>query len=385
MTSVGTRGKDIYVAITAANTEREPLGLPSVWPKSNPPTNHADDISQMNFTNSTDYFYALYDGDHAGERGHNPYVRGFDYSKLAGAGVPAHSGKGRLKPDNNMWTIVKNLREDMEEIIPILVTRNLAAESLVTDLPTMSTRPLCFDEEWNTPFRNKGFVVIRKGGGIFNIKGRYARVNVLYGNQSFMTTVQGSHLPGLRYLTPSKEVIPSEASYQACAASYEKHLKGYDYDRVMERITEFLAPCLRLLLICLPIVLSGLIAAAFIFNMVYYDDTWRPELSVMKSRYWLLLWGAVTAYLYYMFMNFFGYDHSRSLSFSYPLAVALMFQFFGCLYMIGWWKKSENTGAFKLAIGLILAAPLIALLCALFVYLVVVPLLSIAVYSIFGS
>lgn len=26
MTAVGTRGKDIYVAIVAANTEREPLG-----------------------------------------------------------------------------------------------------------------------------------------------------------------------------------------------------------------------------------------------------------------------------------------------------------------------------------------------------------------------
>ena len=32
MAAVGTRGKDIFVAITSANMEREPLGLGSVWP-----------------------------------------------------------------------------------------------------------------------------------------------------------------------------------------------------------------------------------------------------------------------------------------------------------------------------------------------------------------
>jgi len=36
MTAVGTRGRDIYVAITGANTEREPLGLGNVWPQTNP-------------------------------------------------------------------------------------------------------------------------------------------------------------------------------------------------------------------------------------------------------------------------------------------------------------------------------------------------------------
>jgi type II secretory pathway pseudopilin PulG len=156
MSSVAARGRDIYIAITSANTDREPLGLPAVWPQSNPPTTNAVDISKMNFTNSTDYFWALYDGDHLGATNHNPYIKGFDFSKLAGAGVKVHTGQGRLKPENNMWTIAKNVRDEMEDIMPVLVSRNLAAESLVADLTTISDRRLFFDEEWKTPFGRKG-------------------------------------------------------------------------------------------------------------------------------------------------------------------------------------------------------------------------------------
>jgi type II secretory pathway pseudopilin PulG len=134
MSSVAARGRDIYIAITSANTDREPLGLSSVWPKSIPPTTNVADISKMNFTNSTDYFWALYDGDHLGTDQHDPYVKSFDFSKLSGAGVPVHQGQGRLKPKNNLWTIAKNVRDEMEDIIPILMTRNLAAESLASDV-----------------------------------------------------------------------------------------------------------------------------------------------------------------------------------------------------------------------------------------------------------
>jgi len=33
MTAVGTRGRDVYVAVTGANTEREALGLLPLWPR----------------------------------------------------------------------------------------------------------------------------------------------------------------------------------------------------------------------------------------------------------------------------------------------------------------------------------------------------------------
>jgi hypothetical protein len=352
MAAVGTRGKDIYIAITAANTEREALGLPSIWPKSNPPTNNAIDISQMNFTNSTDYFTALYDGDHYGTTNHNPYVRGFDYSKLAGAGVPAHSGKGRLKPANNIWTIAKNVRGDMDDVIPVLVTRNLAAESLVTDLPTMLNRSLCFDEEWVDPFRNKGFVVVRKGGGVFNIKSlKYARVNVLYANQTFMTTTPGSQLPGLRYLTPTKEVTPSEATYQACATSAANPRLMYKY---------WLRDQWEIALTLLQVIpIMGIIPGIFLFLRASADKNLNALLSVAGLPYWLMLWFAVTLYMccpMMLVIDVFGF---------LPLAlvVALVVQLAGCLYLVVWKRRTGNHEAYGTAFRLMLSAPFIALIC----------------------
>jgi len=358
MTAVGTRGKDIYVAIVGADTEREALGLPSVWPKSNPTTNNAGDISRINFTNSTDYFYALYDGDHADTEKHNPYVRGFDYSKLAGAGVPAHSGKGRLKADNNMWTIAKNVREDMEEIIPVLVTRNLAAESLVTDLQTVTTRPLCFDEEWMDPFRKKGFVIVRKSGGIFNIRGRYARVNILYGNQTFMTTVQGSQLPGLRYLTPSKEVTPTEATYQACATSNANPRKMYRY---------WLRDQLELVSTLLPaLLIMGLVPGVHLFLRASSDKNLSAFLSIAGLPYWLLLWLAVTLYMSCPLVLLTHESGSLPLAFVVPLVL----QMAGCFYLVVWKRVTGNQEAFGPAFRLMLAAPLIALRCLVIVALI---------------
>jgi prepilin-type N-terminal cleavage/methylation domain-containing protein len=211
MASVGTRGRDIYVAIVGANTEREPLGLGNVWPKTVQESGvdtTSGDIGIKTFQNSSDYFYELYDGANVGTSTHDPYVRGFDYSKLAGAGVPAKAGMGKLQAANNMWTIGGNVRETMEEVIPVLVTRNLDCTSLRKDLPTMENTKLQYSKTYREPFADKGIVVVRKGGGIFNISGKYCNVSVMYANQTFMTTIAGSTAAPLTYLGPEGEQTP---------------------------------------------------------------------------------------------------------------------------------------------------------------------------------
>jgi prepilin-type N-terminal cleavage/methylation domain-containing protein len=217
MTAVGTRGRDIYVAITGANTEREPLGLGNVWPKTvleNTATTTGDkDIGDIAFTTSSEYFYKLNDGEKVGKQEWSPYVAGFDYSKLAGAGVAAKSGQGELQPANNMWCIAANVRDEMEDIIPILVTRNLDCQTLYSDLTDGSVADkitFSTDAIRKTPFSNKGFVMIRKGGAIFKARERYATVKVVYQNQSFLTTVSGSSAAGLVYLTPSGKETPKK-------------------------------------------------------------------------------------------------------------------------------------------------------------------------------
>jgi type II secretory pathway pseudopilin PulG len=352
MSAVAARGRDIYVAITSANTDREPFDLPSVWPQSNPPTNNAVDISQINFTNSTDYFWALYDGDHLGTTNHNPYVRGFDFSKLAGPGVAAHSGQGRLNPKNNMWTIAKNVREEMEDIVPVLVTRNLAAESLAVDIKSVSDRRLFFDEEWMTPFGRKGFVIVRKGGGTYNFQARYMTHRVLYNSQTFMTTIPGSQRLGLRYLTPNKEVIPSEAVYQACATSDANPWKRYRY-----WMRDQLEHGLEILLYCFSIM--GLISGIFLFLKGAADKKLSALMSVAGLPYWLALWLAITLYMCCPVM--LVVENSGSIPL--PLVLALVFQMVGCLYMVVWKRRTGNHEAFRTALHFMLAAPLIALRC----------------------
>lgn len=212
MTSVAARGKDIYVAITGANTEREPLGLGPVWPKTQQETGidtSSGDIGTKTFQNSSDYFYELYDGQNAGTDQHDPYVKGFDYSKLAGAGVPAKSGQGKLQGANNMWVIAGNVREEMEDIIPILITRNLDCTSLRKDLTSIEDTKLQWSATYKAPFSNKGFVIVRKGGGTFANQSKYATIRVLYNSQTFKTTISGSgNILPLTYLGPDSEQSP---------------------------------------------------------------------------------------------------------------------------------------------------------------------------------
>ena len=205
MTAVGTRGKDIFVAITAANMEREPLGLGTIWPTT---AESADtELKAASAASSTEYFKYVYNEQNRSDsKNWSPLVDGFDYSKLAGAGVKA-SGQ-QLQKENNMWIIASNLRDEMEDVIPALCTRNILGSSLVVDKfqPTDSgTETGGKQLEWTTvpankvPFSDKGFVVVRKGGAILKGRGRYRQYTVVYNNQYFDVSNAD---PKLKYLEP---------------------------------------------------------------------------------------------------------------------------------------------------------------------------------------
>ena len=215
LTAVGVRGRDIYIAITGANTERAPLGLSSVWPadsdsvaKSSDPAN-----GDFNFGNSTDYFRHLYDEPRAGSVEWNPWVSGFDYTKLAGGGVPACTS-GKLTPECNIWTIAKNVREDMADTVPVLVTRNIDATTLFSKVGVADfDKRVLADPEWKTPFGSSFLVTVCKGGSVFKAREKYMVCGTVYRKTAFDANVTdkgtASRFP-LKYLTPTREVIPGE-------------------------------------------------------------------------------------------------------------------------------------------------------------------------------
>ena len=219
MTAVGTRGRDIYVAIVGANTEREPLGLGSVWPKTKAPAGAAagggeTDIGDMAFGTAEAYFEYLYDGKRVGQTDWSPYVAGFDYGKLSGAGVSSQpGGTTTLDKQYVMWTIGANIRDEMEDVIPILLTRNVNAAQLASKYEGKSATKVDLGKEFSAPFSNKGFVMIRKGGAIFKARDKYANLRVIYQGQQFdlnpSSSGGSSDLDPIKYLKPGGVETPS--------------------------------------------------------------------------------------------------------------------------------------------------------------------------------
>ena len=218
MTPVGVRGREIFVAITGANVEREPLGLSPVWPSENPPvTNNGPyDVECFNFSNSTDYFKCIYDEENAGKADWSPLAANFDYTRLEGAGVPPCTS-GKLRPENNMWTIAMNVTDDMSDMVPILITRNIDASSLAAKVSHEDRfKSLRFDPEWETPFGNRAFALIRKGGAVFRARDKYVSYKAVYQGQTFDASVDArGHAVAtpLKYLTPTRKVVPVEQTY----------------------------------------------------------------------------------------------------------------------------------------------------------------------------
>ncbi len=207
-TAVSARGRDIYVALTATAVEREPLGLGSPWPRTTPGKPAGDpaaDISEQQFRNSTEYFRTLFDEANFGTDNWDPIVRGFDYSKLAGAGVPT-CANNRLQAEQNMWTVIANLRDEDDDRTPVLVTRNVdvrVIERAVNQGITASDYATRFslDEGPNRPpFFGKMAVLIMKDGRSVTLRPQHATLGVLFGMQEL--DPRSRTLPPLVYLKP---------------------------------------------------------------------------------------------------------------------------------------------------------------------------------------
>lgn len=174
---IAKRGADIVVAINSANRSRAGSEQPPVWPKTKiDNTNHLDGISSKAFMTSSDFFYELYDGPNLGTVSHAPYIEGFDYSKLAGAGVPAKAGGDKLEAKNNMWIIAANITAEDDPRIPVLISRNVDAkefERIVNyGLKKCDFRKrITFSKTYSRPFQDKGYILICKDGSSKHSRG----------------------------------------------------------------------------------------------------------------------------------------------------------------------------------------------------------------------
>jgi len=188
--AMSMRGRNLFVSITQCNTEREGAGLPAVWPKSDTTGLDNDDAQLIGATTTTDYFKYLFNMEKYGTTEWKPYVD-VDLGVLSGGGVAGMSGT-TLQKDNIAWMVVQNLQTEMSDVIPVLVTRNVDYGTLGGKLSqydgTSSDEVKCGKSggaEYDTPFGNKAWVLVRKGGAAQVIKAKYSKLNVIFNRQGF--------------------------------------------------------------------------------------------------------------------------------------------------------------------------------------------------------
>jgi len=190
--AMAMRGRNLFVAITQCNTEREGAGLQAVWPQTDTQGLDEDDRNVIGAQTSTDFFKYLFDLDtDASTR--KPFVD-VDISCLSGGGVPGMTGT-TLEQKNVGWLVIQNLQSEVSDVIPALVTRNVdvtALESKLTSYDGSSTGDVecgkAGGSYTSTPFGNKAWVMVRKGGGTQVIKAKYSKYPVVFNRQSFDNT-----------------------------------------------------------------------------------------------------------------------------------------------------------------------------------------------------
>ena len=190
--AMSMRGRNLFVGITQANTEREAAGLPSVWPHkvaADGLSDDTDDIAGNPWSTSTLYFESLFDVKNITGQNWSPYVTGVDLNVLSGNGVPAPTGASLTKA-NVAWCVASGITTEMEDIIPVLVTRNADVSVINGELSSgthdMSTKktdiPLTAEP---APFGNKAMIVIHKGGAANVVKAKYAKMYLVFNKQSY--------------------------------------------------------------------------------------------------------------------------------------------------------------------------------------------------------
>jgi hypothetical protein len=197
LTEMSINGRNLFVAITQASTEREAAGLGSAWPRT-VVDDAADksDIAGMACRKSTDYFRILFDLSNCGTEKWAPYV---DCSKDV------------LGKDLDLWCVAANVTAEMPDFIPVLISANFNPELLPAKWDGSSGRTVRLPigpahGAAKSLFGDKAIVVVRKGGSAQVIKAKHLTFASLYGMQAFDLT--NAETPVV-YLTPRGIAVPS--------------------------------------------------------------------------------------------------------------------------------------------------------------------------------
>ena len=129
LNTMSMQGRKLIQGIVQANIERQGR-LGAVWPKDQDGETTQDtsgDIASKSASTTTQYFIDLFDMNNYGKSEWDPVIDGDLLSALSGCGVNGMSGQ-TLEKNNIAWVIAKNIVDESQDFLPVLVTRNVDQE-----------------------------------------------------------------------------------------------------------------------------------------------------------------------------------------------------------------------------------------------------------------
>lgn len=181
-TALKQKGRGIWVAITSANMEREPLNLGSVWPEDAEDDGSASD--------SVGYFnYLLSDGTNKGQPTSDSDLRvvaDLTPDTLIANGVPAGTTDSALTAKNVAWGVVV-VGDSTPGEIPFLISKNCQNPGTLQQQQTATAEVIPLDETVK-PFNASRAVWVSRGGGTFDARKKYFTMSQLMGLGESTTT-----------------------------------------------------------------------------------------------------------------------------------------------------------------------------------------------------
>ena len=190
--AMSMRGRNLFVAITQCNTEREGAGLMAVWPQTGDALTGLDEEDKqiIGAGSALDFFKYLFNMEKYGSSDWKPYID-IDIGVLSGGGVSGMAGT-TLQRDNIAWYVLQGMQSEMADVLPVMITRNVVYGDLESKLkqydgstPGDVNIGKAKGAQFDTPFGNKAWILVRKGGAAQVLKAKYSKLPVVFNRQGF--------------------------------------------------------------------------------------------------------------------------------------------------------------------------------------------------------
>lgn len=174
-TALKQKGRGIWVAVTSANLEREPLNQGTIWPQ--------DLKDDEGISDSVAYFnYLLSDGTDKGKTTADPddrVVSDLTPDSLIASGLtPAILGQP-IQGKNLAWGVVV-INDSTPADVPFLITRNYNQGEQLAKTEEATTTKLVLDEKVK-PFNASRAVWVTRGGATMDARKKYFTMSQLMG------------------------------------------------------------------------------------------------------------------------------------------------------------------------------------------------------------